>query len=315
MFDFDTQLKLSFKFYISANLIMSSPSFSAKLKAPYLIGLLSFLCAGGLGLILHYFYQSRYFTKLQSYTQNSYQIERGYIEKLPIYADYITAQKEKELRTYLLPYHIKAAQSRQAKPLASDQEIETRLARQELNPIDEKFEEICFFYNVRKKYRYLSPRSKKVLWHLGQRFQKLLQEKGLHHRVRFAVSSALRPVDYQKHLGQRNANATLVSSHSYGESFDIFFDEFYVVLDEVNEANEIDKISQADKAQRHDTQVKGPKTLFERKLRRRLGFLMGQALRRQFRSVLTEAVLQLQAEGQLYAVLEKRQRCYHITAR
>ena len=169
-----------------------------------------------------------------------------------------------------------------------------------MSAIGEKFEEICFFYNVRKKYRYLSPYSKKILWELGQRFQKLLQEKGLYHRVRFSVSSALRPVDYQRHLGQRNANATFVSSHSYGESFDIFFDEFYVFLDELDKSS---------------SRAKDPKTQFGRKLRRRLGFLMGQSLRRQFRSVLTEAILQLQAEGQLYAVLERKQRCYHITAR
>ena len=272
-------------------------SFLKNYRSLCLTGLVSFLCASGLGFMIHNFYQNRYFLELQNYTQTSSQIERGYIEKLPIYTDYITPKKEKELRTYLLTYHIKAAQSRQTSPIASEQEIKDRLNKKELSAVSEKFEEIAFFYNVPKKYRYLSPHSKKILWSLGQRFQKLLQEKGVHPRVRFAISSALRPVDYQKHLGQRNANATLVSSHSYGESFDIFFDEFYVVLDEF------------------DPQLKDPKTLFSRKLRRRLGFLMGQSLRRQFRSVLTEAILQLQAEGQLYAVLEKRQRCYHITAR
>ena len=227
-------------------------------------------------------------------------MERGYLEKIPIYTDYITPQKEKELRTYLLDHHLKAIEARQARPINNEREIQDRLKQKELSAIGEEFEELCFFYNVPKKYRYLSPHAKKVLWNLGQRFQKLLREKGLYDKVRFAVSSTLRPREYQKELGSRNANAAIVSSHSYGESFDIFFDEFYVALEYLNEP---------------EAATKEAKTIFEQKLRRRLGFLMGQSLRRQFRSVLTEAILELQTEGQLYAILEKKQRCYHITAR
>ena len=236
-------------------------------------------------------------TQLQNkYIEDAARIERHYLQKLPIYSDYITPSIEKELRRYLLPDHLKVVRKRQAQPINNEVELQQSIDKGRLVPISAKFEPFAFFYNVSKKYRYLSPHSQKLLLELGQRFQKILADKQSYKHVKFAISSVVRPVHYQNKLRDRNPNASFISSHSYGESVDIFWDEYYVVLSEV------------------PAELTSSQLDFANKLRRKLGFLMGQALRRQFQAVLSEAILQLQAEKKLYAVLERKQRCYHITA-
>ncbi len=252
-----------------------------------------------LTLSFHLYHNNPYIQG-QHYIKLSRTIQQNYLAKLAIYTDYTSLKKESLLRTYLLPYHLKAARGRNPKPIVNDQEISTSLSQGLLVKLDEKLEAFCFFYNVPHKYRYLSPHANQTLIHLGERFQKVLKSYQVHHQVKFAISSALRPVSYQKQLGKNNANASLVSSHSYGESFDIFYDEFYVFLP-VESSKESKSKDHAD--------------YFHTTLRRQLGFLLGQSLRRQLRSVLTEAILQLQEEKKIYAVLEKKQRCYHITPR
>ncbi len=262
----------------------------------------------GLGCVILLFFiifqqkknKEKFLNRLGKYIENTYKIERQYIEKLPIYADYIEPKKVRDLRKYLMSHHMRAVKKRETTPIKNDREITIRVKKNTLRSLanDTELEKVVFFYNVPKKYRYLSPSSRLALLELGRRFQYLLEKKDVYTSVLIALSSALRPSLYQKKLGYRNTNATLVSSHSYGESFDIFLDEFYVRLEEIHPKT------------KDDSQF-----LFEKKLRTRVGFRMGQALRRQFQSMLTEAVLQLQEEEKIYAIWEKKQRCYHITAR
>ena len=246
----------------------------------------------------------------QNYLSLSGSIEQEYLQKLPIYADYIDPAKERLLRTYLLPYHLKAVAKRAVKPIANDQEILPMLKQGLLVDLKDKAEDFYFFYNVAHKYRYLSPHAAKALADLGERFQKVLQDYQVHHQVKFGVSSALRPMNYQRKLGKHNANASLVSGHSYGESFDIFYDEFYVFLAD-QEKRSPKKVHNKTNKKENESGAAN----FHANLRHRLGFLLGRSMRRQLRSALTEAILQLQQQERIYAVLEKRQRCYHITPR
>ena len=52
--------------------------------------------------------------------------------------------------------------------------------------------------------------------------------------------------------------------------------------------------------------------LFDR-MRTQSGYLLGSALSRHFRAALMEALIQLQDEGRIYAILERNQRCYHVS--
>jgi len=112
--------------------------------------------------------------------------------------------------------------------------------------------------------------------------------------VKLAISSALRPISYQKGLTKKNINATIESTHTYGISFDIFFDDYYISFPEPTTSNNVSRELQE-------------------KFRTRFGFLTGDALRRQFHSVLMETLIELQDEGMIYAILERKQHCYHVT--
>ena len=143
------------------------------------------------------------------------------------------------------------------------------------------------------KYRFFTKKTVEGLSVLSNRFQKVLRAKAPSlPLVKFAISSATRPAQYQQNLRNVNANASFISSHSYALSFDIFYDSFFVdlPLEEVKDSSG---------------------ALNE--LRRKSGFLLGEAMRRQLRAMLAETLLQLQNEGILYAIWEKNQRCYHVT--
>ena len=122
---------------------------------------------------------------------------------------------------------------------------------------------------------------------LTERLQQVLNRYGDYPPIKIALSSVIRPAAYQESLRRSNANASLVSSHSYGVSFDIFYDDFFVDLPGDDPALE--------------------------PLRLRMGFLLGRSLRRQFHAVLAETLLELQSDGKVYVIWERNQRCYHVT--
>ncbi len=228
-----------------------------------------------------------------AYLENSSRIERNFIEKLPIYEDFATPTRESTLRTYLLTEHLAAARRYGIQPIERDSELKALTDSGALTEVANTADSLYFFYNVPKKYRYLTPDAKAGLEKLAARVQANLRRRGDYPPVKIAISSMLRPASYQERLRDRNGNASQSSSHSYGVSFDIFYDEYYVALPAAPGDGALAEII-AD-------------------LRRRLGYLQGQALRRQFHAALMETLLQLQDEGALYAILEKSQRCYHVT--
>jgi hypothetical protein len=232
-------------------------------------------------------------TQTLAYLENSSRIERSFIERLPIYEDFATPARESALRTYLLADHLAAARRYGIAPIERDAELKALVDAGALTEAVNTAESLYFFYNVPKKYRYLTPDAKAGLEKLAERLQSNLRRRGEYPPVKIAISSMLRPASYQERLRDRNGNASQTSSHSYGVSFDVFYDEYYVALPAAPEA--------------------GAQAEIIADLRRRLGYLQGQSLRRQFHAALMETLLQLQDEGALYAILEKSQRCYHVT--
>ncbi len=228
------------------------------------------------------------------YLQEVYRIERNFVENIPIYEDFATPEKERALRRYLLLDHLRIAKQYGISPVRNEGAIMKLIKAGKLKGLMSEDKRLYYFYNVRERYRYLTPLAYGGLQKLTERFQENLKKRKELPSVKIAISSVLRPLTYQKNLMERNVNATIVSTHSYGTSFDVFFDDYYVSLPQPKSSSQLSS------------------TILQ-ELRRRFGFLLGDSLRRQFRSVLMETLLQLQEEGVLYAILERRQRCYHVT--
>jgi len=82
---------------------------------------------------------------------------------------------------------------------------------------DNSYYRIC---QLTHSHPYLTPKAEQFLEDLGKRFQKKLDEKGLPEYY-FQISSLLRTKENQKNLSRSNGNATAISSHMYGTTFDI----------------------------------------------------------------------------------------------
>lgn len=229
-----------------------------------------------------------------SLVEDASKARREALTGLPLFSDYITPAKARKMRRFLLQDHLKVAGDLQLKPVASPDEAKKLCSAGKLVKIEKERSSHFYFYNVPRKNRMLHPRAARGLTSLGTEFQKILKEYGFSKRVKFAVSSALRDRAYQDELSLRNRNAVALSSHSFGISFDIFYDSFFVDIPLPGYGYFTDK-----------------KALV--RLKSRLGFLLGESLRRQFKAILAETLIRMQDRGELYIIHEKRQRCYHVT--
>ena len=228
---------------------------------------------------------------VKNYQDMSYKIERGFIENIPVYRDYARPRMERELMKFSLKEQTAAAAEHGTKPLKNFDDINEAVKGGKLVSVDTGPDKFYYFHNVRKEYRYLTPAAKKALELVTQRFQEKLQarKEGL-PVVKPAVSSVIRTVDHQEKIFGRK----FVSIHSFGVCFDFFFDDYYVQLPVPETDNN------AEEEIRETLHI-------------RTGFLMGDALRRQFKSVLMETLLELQSKGEIYVYYEEDNRCYHVT--
>lgn len=226
-----------------------------------------------------------------SYQDMTYKIERQFIESIPVYRDYATPGLISELKKFDLKAHAAEVVKHGIDPLKNPDDINANIKSGKLIPADSGKGELYYFHNVQKEYRYLTPQGKNGLELVAGRFQKKMQahKSGL-PIVKLAVSSVIRTVEYQKKIFGRK----FVSTHSYGGCFDIFFEDYFVQLPVP------------------ETSGDGEEKI-RKSLHGRTGFLMGDALREQFRTVLSETLLDLQRENKIYVFLEDDNRCYHIT--
>lgn len=215
-------------------------------------------------------------------------------QNMPIYSDYINHQRERKLRTHLLKDHLKAAEALNLEAAGNRESIETQIREKQLERITRDKNSLFYFYNLPRGNRYLRDFAARGLNNLGKEFQNTLASHGFKAKVKFAVTSAFRGGNYQKSLRKRNRNAVAASSHAYGISFDVFFDEYFVVVDKPDESFITDS-----------SRLNA--------LRGQYGYLLGGALRRQFKAAMAETLIRLQNAGSLYVILEKRQRCFHVT--
>ena len=229
---------------------------------------------------------------LSMYVDKVYAVQRTIIEGVPIYDDFMKPGFESELRTYLFPRHIEAARSLGVGPVGDMDECNKLVEKGALVSIDGE-DLPYYFYGVKKEHRYLTPGAARGLDIIASTFREVQKEHGINAPIKFALSSALRPASYQGQLRGTNMNAVAESTHSYGVSVDLFFDDFYVVLPETEDEGVLESIAS--------------------RIRSRLGYLAGDALRRQGKTLLAMTVHRLQKEGVIYVTLERNQRCFHIT--
>ncbi|HPS56558.1 MAG TPA: DUF5715 family protein [Spirochaetota bacterium] len=227
---------------------------------------------------------------VKKYTDACYEIERGYIESIPVFRDYATPALVAELQKYNLAAHGLQVVKTGINPMHNEKEIMENVKNGKLAEVKSD-NEFFYFHNVQKQYRYLTPGTIRGLRLVTERFQQKIKahRDGL-PQVKIAISSVIRTVDYQEKIFGRK----FVSVHSYGGCFDIFFDDYFVVVPDPETGSGIRKSIGS-------------------VLHTRFGFLMGDALREQFRTILMETLIELQREGVLYVFLEDDRRCYHIT--
>lgn len=215
----------------------------------------------------------------------------AFISALPIYEDFAASHNENVLRKHLFKDHYAAVLKTGRKPVENSADVKRFVEAGLLVPVEATDDAMFFFYGVKKENRYLAPPALSALEKITAAFNKKLDEQNL-PTVKIALSSALRPVEYQQSLRKQNANATQISTHSYGMSFDIFYDDYYVKLDSTAKP----ALGKADEL-----------------MRRRLGFMLGDSLRRQLKTALFQTLEELQEQGEIFAIAEKNQRCYHVT--
>lgn len=121
-------------------------------------------------------------------------------------------------------------------------------------------------------YPYLVPKAAGLLKEIGQRFNDSLQARG-GGDYRLKVTSVMRTPATVKRLRRINKNATDVSAHQYGTTFDISYSRFICDSISVNRSFE------------------------------------------DMKNLLGEILYDLREEGRCYVKFERRQSCFHITAR
>ncbi len=255
-------------------------------------------------------------TVLHDFSNDVHLIERALVENIPLFEDsrggYKNAQEKiNAARQFLNASHMKAVRVRGWQPIEDENEARQKANEGELVSLDEPppqaavpgeqaaKDNLYYFYNVPAKFRYLRPEAKTVLDLIAERFQqKLPPVNGVSYRVKLALSSALRPANYQDTLAQKNGNAASESTHRFGGSFDIFYDDFYLWFEPP--ANFVSSGSSLEALE---------------EIRPKIGFLAGDAFKGQLQTILFETLVEMQNEGMIYIIYEEVQKCYHITVR
>jgi len=249
--------------------------------------LLALLCS----LILFYFIQKNLLADIKNYIKALKELEQSIVQSTPIFLDYNKTPVSSELRKHLNYDHI--AVTRKYPPVENQQNIDKLNALGDLIYLKGGAEEKYYFYNVPKTNRYVRKEAMPGLYILTTRLQQKIDALFYGATLKIAITSAIRPADYQKELTRVNFNAVNESTHSSGMSLDIFVDDFYLNI----EPNTNHFLS---------------KRVIDL-IRPALGYYLGDALSRQLHTILSQSLIELQRENILYIIYEERQRCFHIT--
>lgn len=124
---------------------------------------------------------------------------------------------------------------------------------------------------------YMVPQAAKLIDDIGANFLDSLSNKGL-NPYRIVITSATRSMEQQQQLSKSNINATANSTHCYGTTFDVSWKTFEQVLDK--DGRPMQEVSS-------DT----------------------------LKMVLSEVLRDVRLAKRCYIKYERKQGCFHITAR
>lgn len=124
---------------------------------------------------------------------------------------------------------------------------------------------------------YMVPQAAKLIEDIGANFLDSLSNKGL-NPYRIVITSATRSMEQQQQLSKSNINAAANSTHCYGTTFDVSWKTFEQVLDK--DGRPMQEVS--------------PDTL---------------------KMVLSEVLRDVRLAKRCYIKYERKQGCFHITAR
>ncbi len=230
---------------------------------------------------------------IETYNRMYKDFQSYIIMNYPIFEDYLDHEKSQTLRKYLYPKHLEIVKKLNLQPIKNVEEFNQEIQKKNLIFIDNpEIRKYYFFYNIPKENRYVRKNIYHTLLLIGERLNKKIDFKDYKITIKIAISSALRTKSYQEKLKNNNLNAVEHSTHSYGMSIDIFYDEYYVALENLCE---IEFLQYCENFLNYN------------------GFVLGGNLRRQLQSILAQTLIELQEEGILYVILEKNQRVLHIT--
>lgn len=175
----------------------------------------------------------------------------------------------------LNPVHLKHAKANGIRPFKKNkdfhQDIEQLLDNNELVKITNSRNYVV--KRLTHSHPYLTPEAAELINDLGKRFRKKLKENDLGNYA-YQISSLLRTEESQKGLSRTNRNASPNTSHLYGTTFDIAYNNV----------------------------VKRP-----------LPWMKVEVADARVIKLLSEAIGELRSEGRCVVVTEKHETCFHIT--
>lgn len=221
------------------------------------------------------------------------QVEQRFSQVPPL-----SSQELQRLRTYLNPQHVETAGRFGISNLSDRETIaqfedQGRLVRLDDNP---------FFYLREMDYSVpsLVPNAANLLDLIGRRFQQALEERGL-PPYRYVITSATRSRQDQARLSRSNVNAARKSSHEFGTTVDLHYAQFNFPYDRVTLP---------------DSLSDSPRPFYENSLSEHLAAAyrrLAETQHEHLKAILGRVLLDLQAEGKVLVIYERRQPVYHIT--
>ena len=164
------------------------------------------------------------------------------------------------------------------------------------------------YYVLEKGRGLLAPAAVNALELIGERFQAECERAGL-PKVRFIVTSAYRSPADQAKLRRTNRNAArTTSSHEFGGSFDITYRRYAPLR--ASDAPEDYQLGASAEA-RVRPAIEKALSAREAEASARPATYGGRA----YQAALGRVLIDLQNEGKTYTLRERRQPCYHVTAR
>lgn len=199
----------------------------------------------------------------------------------------------RQMRTYLNKQHVDRAQTLGVETPPSREAALTLSQQDKLEPLDADR-----YYHVRPmdySVPFVTDDMAHLLTLIGHRMQERLAEYGL-PPYRFVITSATRSREDQRALRRVNVNAVSESSHQYGTTVDLHYRAF--------------RYSAA-----YDS-LPTPEDIIPELLRDRMSTAynnFGQVYHEKLKALLGRVLLELQEEGKVLIIHERRQPVYHIT--